>query len=581
MAALISYVPAITGTEKKSETGPTPAERKISRQMDTLQRLAKLEQSQRWGDNWNSEMLDFFNLQYYPVAAAPSYRPKVILPELQYLLMSEATELTNDSPKTYISVNGKRDEQREKAFAAMWKQGRFNNRIFDAVLWSQFCNPGCLQLGFNPNTRNGKGSVWLRARDVDSFFPDPNARNDSDWSYVVAEDWFYVDEVKRIWGEKAKGIRVAAGYEDYEEDQTTGSGFDLSLELPPGPLRVDSPEGFEHLSNGPRVRVRYLWIKDYAREVVREIAGEKTAQGLELVVNPILKWRYPSGRFIAECQGFILADGPNFVPRLPDDDFATFPFVGVWSLPHPKHYFGAPPVRYGKGPQDIAERLYTQLIENVIRTNNGVTYIPEDSGIDVDAFGGLPGEVQVYRGDKPPVTQWPNPLPQHMTQIPEMLLQKVAKYIGWTAERQGQMGGGNISPELFDASVFQSQSILRMKARLLSETYHRVTQIAFYMMCHFKRFQDLIRPARGDKHSEAVWHPLPPDADVDMELDESSVDTLSSAMMKQLVVALSKTGQIPNKLMLETLGVPNAEQVADEATRQMELAALAKLRRPR
>ena len=584
MAAMISYVPtlpSLLGMERKSERGPTPAERRISRQIDTLQAMAKREQSNRWGDSWVQDMHDFFELNYYPAAASPSYRPKVIMPELQYLLMSEATELTNDTPKTYISVNGKRDEEREKSFTALWKRGGFNNRIFDAVLWSQFCNPACLQLGYNPDLRYGKGSVWLRSRDVDTFFPDGNAKNDRDWAFCAAEDWFYVDEIKRIWGDKARNIRVEGGYEDYDEDETTGSGFDISLELPPGPLRVDSPQGFEYRQKGPRARVRYLYVKDYARERVEQFAGKKTSEGLELVVDPIMKWQYPGGRYIVECQGFVLADGPNWCPRLPDDEFCTFPFVGVWSLPHLKHYFGPPPVRYGKGPQDIAERMYTQLIENMIRLNNGITYIPEDTGIDIDAFGGLPGEVQVYRGDKAPTTVWPNQIPQHMTQIPELLLQKVARYVGWTPERQGQAGQGNISPELFDAALFQSQSILRMKGRLLSETYQRVALMAFHMMVRFKKIQDVVQPSRGEKQSAAIWKPLPEDAEVEMELDETSLDTISSSMMKNLAVALGKTGAVPNKFVLETLGVPNAEQIADEATRQMELAALAKLRKPR
>src|SRR5271170_2103228 len=199
MGTMISYSPYLIGTEKKSNTGPTPAERKISAQIDTLQRMAKREKSLRWGENWVGEMTDFHNLNYFPSVAAPSYRPRVILPELQFLLMSEATELTNDSPKVYISVNGKRDEQREKAFAAQWKLGKFNNRIFDAVLWSQYCNPGCLQAGFDPLARSGKGMVWLRARDPDSFDPDPHATNDYDWCFVVAEDFFYVDDVRRMW----------------------------------------------------------------------------------------------------------------------------------------------------------------------------------------------------------------------------------------------------------------------------------------------------------------------------------------------------------------------------------------------
>jgi len=104
MASMISYAPYLVGTEKKSDTGPTPAERKISNQIDTLQRMSKREKAAKWGENWTQEMVDFHNLEYYPAAAAPSYRPRVILPELQFLLMSEATELTNDSPKVYIAV---------------------------------------------------------------------------------------------------------------------------------------------------------------------------------------------------------------------------------------------------------------------------------------------------------------------------------------------------------------------------------------------------------------------------------------------------------------------------------------------
>ena len=565
-------------TEKKS-AGPSPEERKITRQMDTLQRMADREREARWGGNWSSEMQDFFELNYYPATAVPSYRPRVILPELQYLLMAESTDLTNDTPKTFISVNGKRDEPREKAFIAAWKNGLYNNRIFDAVFWSQFCNPSWLQVGFNANARNGRGSVWLRWRD--ELWPDPHAKNDRDWSYVVAEDWFYVDEVRRMWPENGQRVKIGAGYDDYEENEAGGSNFDLSMELPPGPLRVDAPEGFEHQRNGPRVRVRYLWVKDYARERVREIAGEKTAEGFELLVKPEQQWKYPHGRLVVECNGIILADGPNFVPKLPEDDFGTFPFVGVWSMPHPKSIYGPPPVRFGKGPQDIAERMYTQLIENMIRTNNVQYWIPRESNIDIDAFGGLPGEVQVYDGDKPPTSTVPAQIPQHMTQIPEVLLQKVARYVGFTPERQGQASQGNVSPELFDASVFQSQSILRMKARMLSETYQRIALMTFHMMSKYKLITDTMRPARKKDESPVVWEPLGSDAEVDMELDETSVDSLSNTMMKNLAMSLAKTGMLPQKFVLETMGIPNAAEIADEAEKAQALAALSKLKKPR
>jgi hypothetical protein len=581
---MIAYdVPYIITEKKSQRVGPSPEMRRIARQLDTLQRMSIQARNDRWGSNWVQEMVDFLNLEGQIQTASPSFRPRVNLPEVQFLLMSEAAELTNDTPKTYISVNGKRDEPREDAFAAMWKLGQFNNRLFDGVLWSQLCNPGVVQVGVNPDGRGGRGNIWLSALDPETFLPDAHATNDRDWSYVGREDWSYVDDIKRVWGKAAEGIRQAHSYdqEDVVEDQSTGSGFDLSLELPPGPLRVDSPEGFEHQHTGARSRVRYFLIKDYARERLREEAGSDVDKDLDLLVPPKFRWKYPNGRFIAECQQWILGDGPNFTPRLPQDDFCTFPYVGIWSMPHLKHFYGPPPVRYGRGPQEIAEKMYVQLIENMIRTNNAMYWIPEESGIDVDTFGGLPGEVQVYRGDKPPTMNWPNAIPQHMTQVPEELLKKVARYLGSTPERQGQSGGGNISPDLFDAAVFQGQALLRMKARMLAESYTRVSQLAFYMMCRFKTTRDQLRGPRSKEDKAAVWSPVTDDDDVNIEMDETSLDVLSNSMMKSLVMALGKTGAIPNEFMLQTLGVPHAKEMAAAATRQQELAALARIRKPR
>lgn len=576
----LSYVAAPFVIRDQDKAVTFPGDKKIAKQLDELQRMSKAEREQRQGPNHSEEMRQLYNLNYYPSTAVPSFRPRVILPEAQFLMCCEATDLTNDTPKVYISVNGKADEQREKAFSAAWRLGMFNNRIFDAVLWSQFVNPSFLQVGWNPDARSGKGMAWIASDDPDAIYPDPHARDDRTWAYVVKERYFYVDEIRRMFPEKGKYVKVGGGYDDFEENEMEGSTFDLSMELPPGPLRMDAPEGFEHQKNGPRVRVRYAWIRDYARERIKEIAGERTANGFELVVQPNWKWRFPNGRFIVECNGVILVDGPNFIPKLPEDDFGTFPFVGIWSMPHLGSLYGPPPIRYVKSPQDIAERMYTQLIENMIRTNNVQCWIPRDSNIDIDAYGGLPGEVQVYDGDKPPTMSSPPQLPQHMTQIPELLLQKVARYSGTTPERQGQAGGGNISPELFDAAVFQGQTFVRMKARLLAESYQRLARMIFYTMARFKRSEDLLMPERKNQ-KPCSWLPLPDSAECDLELDSVALQAVSSSMLRNISMALAKTGVLPTKFLLETMGIPNADQIAQEGQEQMQLAAVSRLRKPR
>jgi hypothetical protein len=244
--------------------------------------------------------------------------------------------------------------------------------------------------------------------------------------------------------------------------------------------------------------------------------------------------------------------------------------------------FGPAPVRYSRSSQETSEKMVGQLLENMIRTNNAQYWIPKEANVDIDAFGGLPGEVQVYEGEKAPTMSWPNPIPAHMKDIPDWLLAKVQRYQGFSQERQGQAGQGNISPDLFDAAVFQSQTLSRMKARFLSETISRVAQLTFYMMARFKTDTDQYKPSFSKDRPACEWAPLPHDAVCELQLDDASVQALSNAAMQKIAITLAKTpAALGLKDLYQTLNLPNAEELADAATKQMELAAVARTKKPR
>jgi hypothetical protein len=67
----------------------------------------------------------------------------------------------------------------------------------------------------------------------------------------------------------------------------------------------------------------------------------------------------------------------------------------------------------------------------------------------------------------------------------------------------------------------------------------------------------------------------------DAQLDPGSLKVVSAGAMRSVVMALSKTGMIPTKNVLETFDIPGSDQIAEENTREKELQALGKLRRPR
>jgi hypothetical protein len=137
--------------------------------------------------------------------------------------------------------------------------------------------------------------------------------------------------------------------------------------------------------------------------------------------------------------------------------------------------------------QDAAERLMTQTYENAYRQNNGTLLLPEESGLTADSVGGLPGEILVLapNSQREPKIIYPPQMPAQMIQLPMQYLQLQRELQGFSQSRQGNPGAGNISTDLFESSVSQSQSITRLKARLFSYSVEKAVQLMFYCMVRF------------------------------------------------------------------------------------------------
>src|SRR5271154_1056499 len=195
-------------TRKKSDEGGSPDQQLIS-QLDELQRAAQEERDKQLGVNWFKECTDFYSLTG-GASATPSFRPRVQVPQLQMITLSDATDLSDALPRIYIVNKSDRDKDREKAFQEHWRQNYFNNEIFMANLWSYYAGTGCIQIGYDPTGRRGRGEVWIEHRDPSTFFPDPGAKCRAQWVYVQLEDRMYIDEIRRRWPDQGYRIKTRA-----------------------------------------------------------------------------------------------------------------------------------------------------------------------------------------------------------------------------------------------------------------------------------------------------------------------------------------------------------------------------------
>jgi hypothetical protein len=573
----VGYDKIITTKKSSSASLTNDADRALCRQLDELERVSLAQRDKHLGRDYFREVKEFYSLDD-DIGNFPSFRPRVRIPKLQTLVLNEATDITDSSPKIFIATEGKRDEAREKYYQANWRQGCYNNRILFATINAMLTNLGWLQVGFQPNARRGKGRTWLESRDPETVAPDPFSTSEADWSWVQWWDWMYIDDVRRQWPEHGRFVRPRV----YQSGDADPYGLqEGSLEFPeysPLSQQGESPQTKIFRSN--RVRVRHTYLFDNTRQKVEENLGSKAIS--RLLVHPRFEYTYPDGRWITDCEQIILADGNNWCPQLPDDDRGTFPLVRLSAMPTLHNIWGPPPIKLTRDLQNLSERLYAQFTENIIRTNNGVIVLETNCGLDPQAIGWLPGEIlMINPNSKPPVVLNPQSLPQHMMTFPASLLALQDELQGFSKGRQGQQGAGNISPDLFDASLWQSQYQTRLRARLLAESLQRLAQIVFYVDARYKGIADKMAvPDKGDL-SYVEWSPIANYSDYDAFLDEGSLRVMSASAMRSVVAALGKAGMLPTSAVLEAADIPNASELAEQKNRELELAAMAKIKRPR
>lgn len=537
----------------------------ISRHLDEWQRISRDHKNKQLGQNWFEDIEQFYSLTDGG-DPLPSFRPLIRIPQLQVLMMHEANDLSETSPRPYIVDHGKgeRDEERERALQCVWRSSQINYHAMFTTLMSLFSGMCPMQLGYDPDARQGRGAVWAKMRDPRTFDCDPWTDYTCNWSYCIFEDRMHLEEVRSRWPLTSAEVRPRS--QGRSASPVLGNGTGYGVEMPAGPMSmVPGLPSSGRIPDDNRVRVRWCYCQDYTREKIEDHSLPGGA-----IVPADFSWKYPNGRLIVECEGYTLQDGDNPYP------LKMFPVVPFWSTLPLYSVWTVPAIRYSKELQGVSERLYTGMFENAVRLNNGVWFIDERTGIDPESFGGMPGEVQIINANSPvPTMQFPQSMPQHMVQLPQLLLDKQKELQGFTDARSGKPGAGNISPELFDSSVIRSQGITQLRGRLNSVSFQKLGELIFYTMLRFQPTQKMFtKTAKG--YETVKWETTNRPDQYDFELDAASILPFSQAMLRKMAPELRKAGLLDVHTTLDTLEFPDAEKISEHIEQEQALAALAK-----
>lgn len=545
----------------------------LMRQLDELQRISADNRKKVFGDNWFKEIRDLYNM---PIGVdsrnTPTFRPRISVPQIQMLSIQEASDLSDNSPKLYITNTKKgRDRDREYVMNAQWRQGQFNLHLLYAQLWAMLNGTGFIQLGYSQYANNGRGAIWLRSRDPETVLPDPAALDDDTVYFISWEDRLYRDEIVNRYPERGRLIPEVIA--PPQPNQIAPMEMGYGLQFTPGPMQVTGGLFEDRGPTDGRLRLRTFFINDSTTvDILEEYGGKATKT--DQIVPARFKKKYPNGRMLVECAGIILFDGDNPFPN------RRFPITRLCSMPPITGYWSPSPVRYVRELQYTAQRMFTQNFENAVRLNNGVWFIDEATGLSAEDFGGIPAEVRVINSmSRIPQLVLPKPFPPHMLEYPKFLLGLMKEMMGFTASREGKPGAGNVGADLFDAAIFQSQAVTRMRAKLLSASVQRVSEMLFEFMCAFPIQGSY--PTFGQEFKMVEWSPIGDPTDWNIYLDPGSIRPISAGTLKKMVPGLKQEGLLDTRTSLEMLDVPGAGEIADNIEAEKVLEALARTKRGR
>jgi hypothetical protein len=531
--------------------------------IDEWQQLSERKRADALGINFFEDTKTFFTMSDSQIG--PRYRPTVRVPELQTMLMRDANDLSEYQPQAYIydSSSGKEIESIQKGFQAQWNQMFVPFHLLFAFLTAEFFGTGFLNWGIDPYESKNRGRMWAKSRDPKTVHLDPNTDYTFKPSFLILEDWVHLDLVKQRFPERAKFLpKFPTNTTKDIRNTESQQGF----RLPDGPYQSMPPFNNISSTRGLATRLRTTFCLDYTREI----------EGGNLPADPDAlakyRWVYPRGRVVIDCEGVRMADG-----QCP---FQSFPVAPVWGTPPLFGPWAVPPTRYTESLQVLAEKMYSQTFENFYRLNNGVWFIPKASGISQSDFGGVAGEKQMYDGDKPPNLVTPPAFPDSASKLPETLLEKARQIQGFNQSRQGKPGDGNISSDLFDASVLQGQGLTQLRGRMGAFSVLRSVEGITSTMIEYMPSQMMGLKQNGS--FEVVDYRKPADAldQYTMLVDDGSFHVKSQSIVRRIAEQLMAKGALPVGAGLEMLGYPDAAKIGKKIDENRALAALGAVNEP-
>lgn len=261
-----------------------------------------------------------------------------------------------------------------------------------------------------------------------NLYPDPLATSVEDAEYIIYADYIHEGKLKERYPEYAdliKGSHVT--YSELVNDRDRNS----------------------NVNN--QVLLLEMWMKDYSTVEVVDENGEELEER-----------KYPNGRVIvcAPDLGLVLEDKKNPYKT------GRFPFFLFKDIDVPFQFWGEGEVKWLLSPQNQANDLYNQIIDNAKSTANMQWIIDKNAGIAKGELTNRPGLIVRKNPGSEVRRESPPSMPMYVQQMIDTLKSDIEVISGIHDVTRGQTPSGVQSAAAIVALQEAAQTRIRLKEQL-------------------------------------------------------------------------------------------------------------------
>jgi hypothetical protein len=366
------------------EYDPTPEERKLCKKIDGLFDRYRRHRNQ-YDAQWMEDYKFFLGKQWK--GPRPSYRHTEVINLVWQVIQSQIPILTDAKPRVDFLPRDPTDREfvgmLNEMLDADWETNNWLYQLTELLYDGAIYGTGIADLCYNKDLRFGAGDIDFSSQEIFYIYPDPDAKdvNKDSRGFIRARPMSVAD-VARLYPEKGKYVK--ADVEDLlDRDKNVVEPLRYSS-------ATDRRQTVETEGNGQYAKkpdkvmlIEAYYFDDEMQEEEKQVEGEDGAQST--VFEQRLK--YPRGRYTVKAGDVLLKDGPN-----PYDD-GKFPFLRYTNYILPREFFGESEIAPVRGPQRIANKIYSFMLDVLTLTGNPIWIMDSNSGVNPNLLTNAPGQV--------------------------------------------------------------------------------------------------------------------------------------------------------------------------------------------